>query len=73
MRIFDSQFWHANGVLTPSKRSYSDATRRDLESKVFIKKDPNRVLNVLILSLTDLSCCIYPLDYILTKYFDPRP
>ena len=29
--------------------------------------------SVLILSLTDLSCCIYPLDYILTKYFDPRP
>ena len=33
MRIFDSQFWQANGVLTLSKRSDSDATRRDLAIK----------------------------------------
>ena len=73
MRTFDSQFMACKRCLTPSNALTATLTRRDLASKGFIKKDPNRVLNVLILSLTDLSCCIYPLDYILTKYFDPRP
>ena len=53
MRIFDSQFWQANGVLTLSKRSHSDATRRDLAIKGVDGRGPNRVLNVLILTLTD--------------------
>jgi len=66
-RLFESNFWKKTNGIDSVNAPHSDATRRDLESKVFIKKDPNRVLNVLILSLTDLSCCIYPLDYIDSK------
>jgi|7_EtaG_2_1085326.scaffolds.fasta_scaffold15203_1 hypothetical protein len=50
MRIFDSQFWATNGVLTPSKRSQADADASAISDNQVIDSGPKRVLNVLILS-----------------------
>ena len=53
MRIFDSQFCTANGVLTPSKRSHANANAFAISDNQLVNRDTKRVLNVLILSLTD--------------------
>jgi len=50
MRIFNSQFWATNGVLTPSKRSQADADASAISYVHNIDSGPKRVLNVLILS-----------------------
>ena len=65
MRTFDSQFWTANGVLTPSKRSQADADASAISDDQVVDSGPNRVLNVLILTLTGTPDQVYTLDYIL--------